>query len=277
MIRNALTEADVAELAALWKTQGDEPAPPRPAAARLQQASALFVASGCPACHAAAKAEVPAQFLAPDLRHTRDRMNFSAVVDYVKNPHRANSATEMPDLTRSDADARLLAEWVVFGDFGPAPLRAETKPLPYDAKAPVPKYEEVEARVFKAVCWHCHANPDFANGNGGPGMSGGFGFKARGLSFASFEEVMSGSRDDQGERQSIFRVGKSGEPVLLEVLKARWHEEAGRAGPGGPIGMPLGLPGISAEDYALVERWEKGGRPPPRGAPEGPASPMGGF
>jgi len=265
MIRNKLSAADVAALAELWGTQQDEPPPRRPAEPRLAAARKTFAEQGCPACHAAAKAQLPGQFLAPDLRHTRDRMNFSAVVDYVKDSHRVNPSSEMPTVPRPPEVVQLLAEHVVFGDFGPPPaLPAEPKPPPYDAKAPVPAYEEVEARVFKAVCWHCHSNPDFANGNGGPGMSGGFGYPRRGLSFASFDEVMNGSLDGAGRRQSIFRKGASGEPVLLEVLRARWREEAG--GAHGPlVGMPLGLPGVSADDYALVERWVKGGRPGPRG------------
>jgi hypothetical protein len=158
----------------------------------------------------------------------------------------------------------LLADFLVF-----APLPA----LPaYDAAAPVPAYEEVEERVFKRVCWHCHSNPDYANGNGGPGMSGGFGYPPRGLSFSTFEEVMTGSRDDRGERQSIFRKGESGEPVLLEVLRARSLEVAGR--PPSRVGMPLGLPALTPEDFALVERWVKGGRPAPKGPPRGPLGPM---
>lgn len=263
MIRNTLTDADLAALAQLWGTRADLKPPPKPSAERLTQARALFDAQGCPGCHNVPKAELPAQFLAPDLRHTRDRMNFDDVVAYVKEPKRLNPATSMPDLKRPDDEARLLAEWVYFGDLeGPAPL-SERVPPPYDAKAPVPTYQEVEARVFKAVCWHCHSNPDFANGMGGPGMTGGMGYPARGLSFASFEEVMSGSLDDSGHRQSIFRKGATGEPVLLEVLRARYHEEATRAGPGAPTGMPLGLPAINTDDFSLVERWVKGGRPPP--------------
>jgi hypothetical protein len=202
-------------------------------------------------------------------------MNFSAVVDYMKNPSRVNPASLMPPLQRADDEATLLAQWIVFGDLdGPTP-RAEVTPPTYDPTAPVPKYEEVEARVFKAVCWHCHSNPDFADGNGGPGMTGGMGYRAKRLSFASFDEVMAGSLDDEGHRQSIFRPGKSGEPVLLEVLRTRYHEEATRAGPDGPTGMPLGLPAIAPEDFALVERWVKGGRPRPRPhKDEGPSSPM---
>jgi hypothetical protein len=264
MIRNTLTDADLQALAELWRTQKDVAPPPKPSAERLAQGHERFDAQGCAGCHDVPKAELPAQFLAPDLRHTRERMNFADVVTYVKDPKHVNAASSMPDLKRSDDEARLLAEWIYFGDLLGPPAPAERAPPPYDAKAPVPKYQEVEARVFKAVCWHCHSNPDFADGMGGPGMTGGMGYKARGLSFASFEEVMSGSLDDEGHRQSIFRKGKSGEPVLLEVLRARYHEEATRAGPAGPVGMPLGLPGIAPEDFALVERWVKGGRPPPR-------------
>jgi mono/diheme cytochrome c family protein len=273
MIRNTLTDADLEKLAQLWKTQPDVAAPPKPPAARLTQAAQRFTEQGCAACH-----ELAGSPLAPDLRLARERMNFSDVVAYVKNPLAVNRSSQMPALNRSDDEARLLAEHVYFGELKGPPPPAERAPPPYDAKAPVPKYEEVEARVFKKICWHCHSNPDFADGNGGPGMTGGMGYPARALSFASFAEVMSGSRDDGGQRQSIFRLGKSGEPVLLEVLRARYHEEATRAGPNGPIGMPLGLPALAPEDFALVERWVRGGRPPPRGTArkddDGPQSPM---
>ncbi|MBL8956239.1 MAG: c-type cytochrome [Myxococcaceae bacterium] len=266
MIRNRLTRADVKALSELWGAQRDERPPPSPSAERLATAKKVFDEQGCTGCHGVTKPAALPQYLAPDLRHTRDRMNFSAVVDYVTDSHRVNPASEMPTVPRPPETVQLLAEHVYFGDHGVTQVRAAPVPPPYDAKAPVPKYEEVEARVFKAVCWHCHSNPDFANGNGGPGMSGGFGYPERGLSFASFDEVMNGSLDAHGRRQSIFRKGQSGEPVLLEVMRARWSEEAGGLH-GALVGMPLGLPGVSAEDYALVERWVKGGRPRPRGEP----------
>ena len=47
-------------------------------------------------------------------------------------------------------------------------------PLPLRAR-PV-AFEEVSERVLRKVCWHSHAQPDYARGDGGPGNSGGFGW-----------------------------------------------------------------------------------------------------
>lgn len=260
MIRNRLTAAERAELARHFGAQADEP-PPRvaPSAARLREGERRFSELGCAACHFAAAGPVArAQALAPDLGFTRERMNHSAVVKFLLQPSK-----EMPMRAKDVAEAQLLADYVYFAQL-PREARVAVEPPPFDAGVAAPTYDEVEARVFKAVCWHCHSNPDKAQGNGGPGMSGGFGYPARGLSFASFEEVMTGSRDELGRPQSIFRKGTSGEPVLLEVLRARYVEERGAVDAGAPLGMPMGLPALAPEDFALVERWVRGGRRPAR-------------
>ena len=270
MIRNRLSAAERAELAQHFGAQPDERAPRPPAPNRLADGERRFAELGCGTCHLSPAGQVTrAQALAPDLGLTRERMNYAAVVRYLLEP-----SADMVMRAKDEAEAQLLADYVYFAQL-PRVARAVAEPPPYDAGVVPPTYDEVEARVFKAVCWHCHSNPDKADGNGGPGMSGGFGYPARGLSFASFEEVMTGSRDEQGRPQSIFRKGKSGEPVLLEVLRARYVEERGAVDAGAPLGMPMGLPALAPDEFALVERWVKGGRRPPRpGAKSESAAPM---
>jgi hypothetical protein len=121
-------------------------------------------------------------------------------------------------------------------------------------------FDEVQERVFKKVCWHCHSNPDYAEGDGGPGNTGGLGFAPRGLDLSSYEGVASGALDDQGERRSIFSADETGTPRLVTHLLARQVEEHGGQVPG-ITGMPLGLPAIAPEDIQLVASWITQGRP----------------
>jgi hypothetical protein len=114
-------------------------------------------------------------------------------------------------------------------------------------------YREVDERVFRRTCWHCYSNAELADGDGGPGNTGGFGFPGRGLSFASYAEVSEGSVGPDGERRSIF-------PALVDILIARQVEEAGGTVEG-VRGMPLGLPALGAEEVQLIESWIAQGRP----------------
>jgi hypothetical protein len=115
------------------------------------------------------------------------------------------------------------------------------------------RYNEVSEKVFRKTCWHCHGEADFELGDGGPGNSGGFGFKGKGINLASYTAIFSGYVDDLGERNSLFEKNASGTPYLVEALLARQREESGEASD--LRGMPLGLPALSAEDVQLVETW----------------------
>ena len=141
------------------------------------------------------------------------------------------------------------------------------EPLPEPKAAPrLPvldrrvSYDEVSQRVFRKTCWHCHGEPDYGIGDGGPGNTGGFGFKPRGLSLADYDGVASGYLDEHGERQSLFAAMPDGTPRLVASLLARRDEIAGRKNPA-LRGMPLGLPPLSPEDIQLVETWIAEGRP----------------
>jgi len=208
-----------------------------------------------PALHAAGRAQTAADAwaLAPDLRHARTRLRPAAIASWIAAPRGA-----MPVLGVTAADARALAAFVATAPLATAPRREVPARLPVLARAVT--WSEVEAKVFKHVCWHCHAVPDFARGDGGPGNSGGFGFGARGLDLSSYTGISSGSLDDAGEPRSVFAPLADGTPRLVAHLLARHAEEAGHI-VDGVRGMPLGLPPIPLEDIQLVETWIAQGRP----------------
>jgi cytochrome c1 len=228
---------------------------------------------GCGACHAfsgvaALPATPPAEplsakdfavgkRLAPDLRFARDRMTFSKIVSWLRDPRGTKPDTKMPSIPLSEEEARDIASYLVN-----AKLEVQT-PAPFRRLPPLERkvtYAEVDAKVFHKTCWHCHAEPDYAIGDGGPGNSGGFGFPARKLNLASYEGVAAGIVDDKGERSSIFSPGRDGTPRLLDALLARHREEEGATN--GPVrGMPLGYAPLTAEQIQLVESWISQGRP----------------
>jgi hypothetical protein len=164
----------------------------------------------------------------------------------------------MPDFGLSEADAGALAALILL-----APLAA---PPEHDRPAQLPLlsrrvgWDEVSRRVFRKVCWHCHASPDYALGDGGPGNTGGFGFAARGLDLSSYAGAASGAFGEDGQRRSIFAPLADGTPRLLAHLLARQQEEAGVARPE-VLGMPLGLPALPPADIQLVASWIAQGRP----------------
>ncbi len=295
-----ITDAELDALVRGLKLTTDAPLP-KPSRERLAKGQALFEAKTCTTCHLLGNQHFPTQpsalfeftrpavplhARAPDLRHARDRLNRDVVVKLLLDPKTVNPRAQMPKLGLTRAEAELLADFVVA-----TPLAEPIDDMlerDVSTSGPV-RYEDVEARVFKKTCWHCHSNPDLADGDGGPGNTGGFGFKGLGLSFATYEDVMNGALGPDGEYRSIFRAGTSGEPVLIEVLKRRLHEnardfvkpgldgrrEAMASKEDGPLGMPLGLPALPPEDLALVEAWIAAGKPRPS-TPSGLlVSPMG--
>ncbi len=284
MIRHAMTDEEIDAVVATWSTKGRAPGakPAMPSEERLKAGAALFEQKGCGACHLFGNRPLasagPTQFepaprnrsraLAPDLRHARDRYTREMVEAIVFDPDAVLKGAQMPRFGLTREQASLLADFVYFGEFGP-PARHKVARLPaYDPSVPVPTWEEVDRAVFRKVCWHCHSNPDFNGGDGGPGNTGGLGFQGAGLSFADYEAFLAGN---------ALRVGNTGEPVLLERLRLRHAENArdhllpgtdpldSRAAPSSPAprGMPLGLPALTPEEFSLVERWVRGGAPGP--------------
>ncbi len=231
----------------------------------------LFSSRGCMACHAFGGVETPlvrtappkepteaARVLAPDLRHAAARLQPDLLVAWLRSPQTIKPDTLMPDMGLRESDAQDLAAFIVDAVRRPPEPGGAVPRLPV-LERPV-SFAEVERRVFKHACWHCHSDPAFTDGDGGPGNTGGFGFPARGLNLADASGVASGVLNDQGERQSVFRPSQSGVPLLVDVLLARHEEVRGRPR-ADLIGMPLGLPPTSLEDIQLLETWIAQGRP----------------
>jgi cytochrome c2 len=196
--------------------------------------------------------------LAPDLRYTRERMTAASVMRWLRDPTAMKPDTLMPNLKLSDQEVKDAAAYILTTPLAPPVKKAIPKRLPpLDRKV---TFEEVDQRVLHKTCRHCHTDPDIARGDGGPGMTGGFGFIPRKLNLSSYEGVATGLLDEKGERVSVFSLNKNGVPRLLAALLARQKEEAGEIDPEAR-GMPLGLPALSAEDVQIVESWIAQGRP----------------
>ncbi|MGN6103927.1 MAG: c-type cytochrome, partial [Kofleriaceae bacterium] len=164
----------------------------------------------------------------------------------------------MPNLGVLVDDAQRLAAFIAA-----TPLAAPAEPAPVARPPRLARrvtWGEVESKVFRKVCWHCHAVADYALGDGGPGNTGGFGFAPRGLDLSSYAGISAGSVDDAGEPRSIFALLPDGTPRLVAHLLARHAEQAGQV-VDGIRGMPLGLPALPLEHIQLVDTWIAQGRP----------------
>jgi mono/diheme cytochrome c family protein len=196
--------------------------------------------------------------LAPDLRFARERLRPEALLAWITSPRSVKPDTAMPDFDLPPTDARDIAAYILGAELAPP----EARPVP--ARLPVLQrkvgYDEVSEKVLRRTCWHCHGEPDYAQGDGGPGNTGGLGFKGRGINFLSYESTQSGRLDDANERHSLFEKATDGTPRLVLSLLLRRDEEAGH--PDAQIrGMPLGYPSLTPEEIQLVESWIAQGRP----------------
>ena len=241
--------------------------------ASLERGEALFEERGCMSCHLYSGALPPppagkgrpdergisvAMRLAPDLRHARARMTPPVVAAWLRDPRSIKPDTLMPAVPLNEDEIAALVRFVLTAPL--APVEPPVRPARLPVLARKVHYEEVKQRVFNKVCWHCHSDADYAIGDGGPGNTGGFGFRPRGLNLGAYEGIASGSLDDEDERRSVFEPMADGSPRLLASLLARQAEEAG--GEGALRGMPLGLPALSPEEIQLVESWVAQGHLP---------------
>ena len=236
--------------------------------AQVAHGKELLNERGCLSCHQlsgagsslTSKTDVAprTRALAPDLRYARQRSEPAAIARWLLDPARVKRDAAMPNLGLSLADARDLAAFLSFGELEPL------TPPPSFARLPVLQrhvgFDEVNEQVFSVTCRHCHTNPDLAGGDGGPGNTGGFGFKPRKIDFSSYQGIQSGGVDARGERVSLFAPTKEGVPRLVAALVARHGEASGRESDE-VRGMPLGLPALSAQQIQLVETWVAQGRP----------------
>ncbi|HEV8322486.1 MAG TPA: cytochrome C oxidase Cbb3, partial [Myxococcota bacterium] len=287
MPRLALAPDD-AEAIAAWLVPKEAPPPDRAfTPEEAARGAALYARLRCATCHAftgvavalpdeaagaegagpaakslhdgaAADAGAMPALLAPDLRVTRERFQPRALADFLADPRRLAPETVMPDMALSGGDARALAAFILTAPLAPLPPPAAipARPLPLAREV---RWPEVEARVFKKVCWHCHASAAYALGDGGAGNTGGFGFAPRGLDLSTPTGVFSGAFGDDGRRRSVLAPLAEGTPRLIAHLLARWSEESGSPVPG-VRGMPLALPPLPPADIQLVVSWIAQGR-----------------
>ena len=273
MPRLAISESDARDLAAFLTEDATLPDPVSVETASLAAGRTLMDAKECGACHTfsgvsplpgatpLAKGEEEkreAVTLAPDLRFARDRMGAAELVRWLLKPEEVKYDSKMPQVPMTAAEARDIAAYVLLTPLEPAPTPQVFRRLPVLERRV--SFEEVNERVFRVTCRHCHSDPDIGLGDGGPGNTGGFGFKARGLNFTRYETIASGLLDANGERMSVFAPLADGTPRLVASLLAR-HDEAGNKPRSDLRGMPLGLPALSPEEVQLVETWVAQGRP----------------
>lgn len=274
MPRLALTDAQAADIAA-YLTKGASPDDAgldengsNPGAGR-----SLVEAKGCGSCHEFSGASpLPSRpvlaganektkkgiQLAPDLKHARERFRLDGIVDWLMSPAAVKADTEMPSHSLTHSEARDIAAYLLKAELTPSPATKPVERLPLLSRKV--SYREVEEHVLSVTCRHCHTDPDSAGGDGGPGNTGGFGFRPRGLDLSTYGSVSAGYLDDSGERRSVFAKDERGVPFLVAALLAR-HAEGTSAAPSKTRGMPLGLPAVSFEDIQLVDTWIAQGRP----------------
>jgi hypothetical protein len=226
---------------------------------------------GCGSCHRFSRvpalpqtpnaervAHDDALLLAPDLVHVRDRWTRPSLARWLRDPKALKADTLMPPTAFDEADARDVAAYLLETPLTAAPAAPITERLP-----PLERrvsFNEIDEKVLRVTCRHCHSNPDASLGDGGPGNTGGLGFAGRAIDLSSYRGVLSGYRDEKHERHSLFEPLADGTPRLVAALLARKDEEAGK--PRADVrGMPLGLPSLSAEQIQLVDSWLQQGRP----------------
>jgi len=267
MPRLALGERDANDIAAHLGAADEAERARSLEGANAARGRALMEAKGCLGCHvfsgafAAPRVAVEeasaAVALAPDLRWARDRLTPAGLIAWLLNPKAMKPDTLMPEVALTAEEARDIAAYVMTAELALPKAKEPPARLPLLGR-PV-TFEEVDKRIFHKTCWHCHSEPDYALGDGGPGNTGGFGFSPRGLNLADYGSMTAGFIDDRGERRSVFEpLGDA--PRIVASLLARHDEEAGR--PRSDIrGMPLGLPALSPEEIQLLESWIAQGRP----------------
>lgn len=274
MPRLKLEKQQIADIAAYLTQDAKSASDADPlAGANLEKGRKLIEDKGCGSCHV--MSGVPpfmtkpdpktadentrrGQALAPDLRWARDKVPVQHLIAWIKDPKSIKPDTRMPVTTLTNDEARDIAAYIFKAELEPFKPKPIPERLPKLTRAVT--YQEVFDKVFGKTCTHCHSNPDVARGDGGPGNTGGFGFKPRKLNVGTYSSLMSGMVDEQGERMSVFSPMKDGTPRIVAALLARQAEEAGKPNPD-VRGMPLSLPALTAEEVQLVETWIAQGRP----------------
>ncbi len=261
---------------------------PAPTAARIAEGRSRFIARGCPTCHVVGNERAgglgfDAKFyaamgakalLAPDLRHTRERIPRAALVRFISDPLAVDPQSAMPKQTLQPGDAEAIADFLLH-----TPLKLEG---PVSVTPSIPTltrkvgWDEVFDEVLGKICVHCHMRPESNNGDGGAGNTGGLGYAGVALELETYEGVKRGLKRG-GKRVSVLKPEAPGKPPLLVDALIRRYAEAPRdARPLGADarsmppptdaqrpGMPLGLPPLDAKQIALLQAWIAQGAPGP--------------
>jgi cytochrome c2 len=273
MPRLSLSQEDAEAIAAFLVPTPEAAAP---TLGDLERGREVIEAKGCATCHrfegvpALAAPPPPIELdahafsrgarLAPDLRHTRERLRPAALVQWLRDPSAVKADAAMPAIPMTEQEIADAAAYLLLAPLD-APKRSEIPQRLPVLDRPV-THAEVDTQVFSKICRHCHASPEIV-GDGGPGVAGGFGLPARKLDLSSYDGLLLGSVGDDGRRRSLFKPPDAlhdDTPRLVAHLWARHAEVAGRPVEG-IRGMPLGLPPLSVEQIQLVETWIAQGRP----------------
>jgi mono/diheme cytochrome c family protein len=266
MPRLAISPAEARSIVAYFAPAQE--AEPAVALGDPERGRVLFRGQDCAQCHhfSGSGVEGPAAppsglqdevRLAPDLRHTRRRMSAGAVLAWLRDPQAVKADTLMPTFPLSDEQRKDLAAFVLQADLAPITSRTIPARLPLLERAV--SHAEVERRVFKRICWHCHSDPIPVGGDGGPGNTGGFGFAGKGLDLGSYAAIKRGGHGPDGLPVDYLAPDAEGVPRIVAAMHARYAEVAGETR--AVRGMPLGLPPMSLEEIQLVETWIAQGAP----------------
>ncbi len=227
------------------------PATPPPEASRVARGERVFTDRACGGCHTFGERHSgPGLPAAPDLQHTRDRMDPDRIAAWIADPAGMSSAATMPSLGLSKDEVLAVRDYLWLAELSTpfptiaSPPEAVTRPV---------HWPEVQERVFGKICAHCHMDPEHNDGRRGPGNAGGFGFDETGIELETYEGVVSVAE------------------LIPDALARRLQEAPRDHVPAGarPLdlkrphkpGMPLGLPPLPAEDHALVLGWIAQGMP----------------
>jgi mono/diheme cytochrome c family protein len=241
------------------------------AAADVAAGRQLFESLACGTCHGVEGRPATARASGPDLIFVRERLRPDRAAAFIADPRALGGEPRMPSYPISAAQAARLRDylWAVAGSGARGAKVAAAPPdLPLLTR-PV-SYAEVRREVLDRICIHCHMDPRRNGGEGGPGNTGGLGYRGAGLDLESWAGIVRGALDARGKRVSILTAPHADtEPPLVARLRARYPEHArelagpAAVAPGGPPGMPLGLPPLTPEQFRLVRSWVAQGAPGP--------------
>ncbi|MBI2898333.1 MAG: c-type cytochrome [Deltaproteobacteria bacterium] len=255
-----------------------EPAAPPPSGSRVERGRAVFATAGCTSCHVFGNVDfgtgATADFyrsmrrqalLAPNLRFVRDRMDPAVALAWIVDPTSVDPTTRMPRPAISYEDAMAVRDFLYLGELG-----AAAAPQPALGAGDLPlldrvvRFDEVRS-IFSRSCVHCHAKTT------GTGTTAALGFEGVALDLSTRDGVLAGAIRSDGTRRSVVEAPTGGGLAPLIQRLVRRHAEAPRdvvpvyrdsLGPvrreardPEPVGMPLGLPPVPAEDIRVIATW----------------------